>query len=463
MADVRKYDVVIIGTGTAGSNAGRAALDVLGTDARVAVVHQPDRVNTCVQEGCMPSKSLLDAVAACEPVTFETAMKRKDGHVERFKTALDAMLAKEGFDIAVGQASFRPGGAVEVHGSRSATLVGKRYVIATGSEPIIPYIPGLSEVPWEQILTSNDVVRARQRLGARPATLAVIGGGPIGLELATFFASTGTHVMLIVRRPLLPMLDLEFGKELAEMLRAAGIELFTETNIDRIAAGTHGAILTLTRGSDRFAREAEKILVATGRRPALEKLGLEHVGLSLENGKLAYDKATLQTHNLNVFVAGDVTGTNQILHYAAAQGRVAGYNAAVNSNSSKRMVDYEALQMGVIFTHEPIAYAGLTEEDARKRGIEPVVASVRFSEIGRGITMGCTHGLWKLIAERPTGRILGTQIIGPRADDLVHLVSGAMQYRATARDVRNMTWYHPTLAEIFSSLAKDLCKQLGQK
>jgi pyruvate/2-oxoglutarate dehydrogenase complex dihydrolipoamide dehydrogenase (E3) component len=166
----------------------------------------------------------------------------------------------------------------------------------------------------------------------------------------------------------------------------------------------------------------------------------------------------MRTANPEVYVAGDATGRHQILHLANQEGTVAGHNAA--GTAPERSMDYR-LKMSVIFTDPPFAQVGLTGAEAAARGDEVLAGRARFPETGRAITMGVEHGLWKVFAERETGELLGSVLLGPRADDLVHLISLVMLYRGRVPDLVGAPWYHPTLSEVMLNLVRDLAAQVG--
>ncbi len=164
----------------------------------------------------------------------------------------------------------------------------------------------------------------------------------------------------------------------------------------------------------------------------------------------------MRTRNPRVYVAGDATGRFQILHLANQEGTVAGHNAA--GGTPPKQMSYR-LRMSVIFTDPPFATVGLTPSEAVERGLQPVVGRARFPETGRAITMNTRHGLWKVLADRDTGAVLGSVVLGPRADDLIHSISAAMHYGATAAELCAMPWYHPTLSEVILNVARDIVSQ----
>jgi pyruvate/2-oxoglutarate dehydrogenase complex dihydrolipoamide dehydrogenase (E3) component len=460
------YDVIVLGGGSAGTAAGRAAAMA---GARTAVVNDGELGGLCILRGCMPTKAMLASAhvlheaGRTEPFgvdlegrlvpRFDRIMTRKDRLVERFQRAKIESIEAQDYELLSGRASFRPGGGVRV-GDR--VLTARRYVIATGSVPQVPPIPGLDRVPY---LTSDDVMT----LVRPPASLVVYGGGPTGLELAQFFARIGTRVLVVVRSPLLHHLDPDSGRELARVLRdEPNLELAEPSTIVEAVRGGSGIRVRIETAGERSDREADALLIATGRRAALDHLGLEHIGLRLERGLLAHD-ATMRTENPDILVAGDATGAFQILHLANQEGTVAGHNAA--GACPGRVMDYR-LKMIVMFTDPPFAHVGLTEaevEAERAVGREIVTSTVAFPSTGRAITMEVEHGHWRLVADRTTGEVLGSTILGPRADDLIHLVSVMMYHRGTVHDVPELPWYHPTLSEVMINLARDFAAKTDRR
>jgi dihydrolipoamide dehydrogenase len=226
--------------------------------------------------------------------------------------------------------------------------------------------------------------------------------------------------------------------------------------IDSLRPDGQGLVARITSGGQTIEHRADALLMAAGRSAAVGDLGLEHLGLELKDGRLEHDEQ-MQTARPGVYVAGDTTGDRQILHLSNQEGRAAGHNAA--GGTPPRTVDYR-LPMQVIFTDPPYAQVGLTEAGAERQGIDVVIGRARLAETGRAITMEAGHGVWTLLADRVGGRIVGSSILGPRADDLVHLVSVMMRYGATVEELFELPWYHPTLSEVMLDLLRDLEPQL---
>lgn len=457
------YDVIIIGGGSAGTSAARAAK---AAGARVLMINDGELGGLCILRGCMPTKAMLASAHAIheakrlEPFgarlegrvvpDFSAIVARKNAHVERFKRAKIRSIENGGYDVLDARARFGPGGVIET--STGRTLRAKSVVIATGSVPHVPPIPGLEDVPY---WTSDDVMRLADGL---PRSLVVQGAGPIGLELAQFFARVGTEVTLVNRSPLLTRFDAaDMGEDLAHAL-SREMTIVAPGCIRRVTRAGDGIRFEIEDAAGTVrTHEADAFLVAAGRHAAIEGLGLEHAGIAV-SGRTIVTDAALRTTNPRVFVAGDATNDYEILHIANQEGTVAGHNAA--GGTPERHIDYRLL-MGVIFTEPCFAHVGLTEGKAAAAGRDVVVGRARFPETGRAITMSVLHGSFALIVDRGTREIVGAKILGPRADDLIHVLSTLLHFRATIDTIFDLPWYHPTLTEVILDVARDARAQLG--
>jgi pyruvate/2-oxoglutarate dehydrogenase complex dihydrolipoamide dehydrogenase (E3) component len=455
---VKSYDVIVLGGGTAGTAAAEAAHHV---GARVAMFNDGELGGLCILRGCMPTKTLLHAAhlahqaghsdtSGIRPrgveVDFAAVMANKDAKVARFKRAKVAGIEEDGYEVIDARARFSGPDTVEAgHESYRFT---SGAVLATGSEPAIPPIPGLDAVPY---LTSDDIMRMTER----PASILAIGSGAVGLELCQFLARMGTRVTLVCRRRVCDKFDPVLGDEMQVILQAEPNFELIQPNSPVAVRQPGGTIELELQDGRRIAADA--LLVATGRRARLEGLGLAEAGVEVNDGRVVCGD-DMRTSNRRIFVAGDATGREMILHVGSMEGRVAGLNAAAGKTVEK--VD-RRLAMQVVFTDPPLAVLGLTEPRARQKGRAIVTALIRFPETGRAITMDVQHGLCKLVADIKTGEILGAQILGPRADDLIHTIAVLMGGRGTAADMLSLPWYHPTLSEVFLSLARGIELERG--
>ena len=450
---MHSYDVLVLGGGTAGSAAAEAAHR---TGARVAMFNDGELGGLCILRGCMPTKTLLHAAHLVHhsshsttdgirvkgaDVDFAAVMANKDAKVERFKRAKIAGIEGGGYEVIDARARFSGPDTVEAGDEIYRFTRGA--VIATGSVPSIPPIPGLDDVPY---MTSDDVMR----LTERPDSILALGSGAVGLELCQFFARIGTRVTLVSRRRVFEKIDPVLADEMERVLGSEpGFDLIQPV---RPVGVSRRAGKVEFRLEDERRVVADALLLGTGRSPLLDGLGLPAAGIEVRDGAVVHGD-DLRTSNRRVFVAGDATGDEMILHVASDEGRVAGLNAALEESVER--VD-RRLAMQVVFTDPPLATLGLTEPQTREQGRSIVTSQILLPETGRAITGDVRHGLCKFVADTETGEILGAQILGPRADDLIHTLAAVLFYRGTAADLVSMPWYHPTVSEVFLSLAGEI-------
>ncbi len=451
------YDVLVLGGGSAGTSAARAAVEA---GARTAMINDGELGGLCILRGCMPTKTMLASAHAMHAATwtapfgvvsrgtvsadFPAIMDRKDRMVARFKKAKIDSIEAQRYEVIDARARFHPDGGLLVGGAR---MNARRYVLAVGSVPSSIPVPGMEHV---EILSSDDVMKLREQ----PDCLVVQGAGPIAIEMALFFARIGTRVVLVNRSSCLKLHDREIGEEMkAALSHEPNLQVIAPGRIRGIAQEGASGLFTIESDEASFTFRSSRLLMAVGREAALEGLDLQHAGIRTIHGRIIHDSA-MHTSNPEVYVAGDATGDYQVLHIANQEGTVAGTNAAL-ARPEHRM-DYR-LKMSVIFSDPPLAAVGKTGPELKEAGIRFVSGTARFPETGRAIAMGVQHGIWRLYADAATGEILGAVILGPNADDLIHIISTMMQYHGTVRDIMDrMPWYHPTQSEVIMSLAREI-------
>ena len=414
----RDYDLIVIGGGAAGLAAAQAGA---AARARTLLVAEGEIGGECTFTGCVPSKSLIEAAARGAAFTEATAAVHK-AVAAIAATETPVVLGRRGIEVRRGHAAFRSPREITVDGS---VLRARGFVVATGSRPAVPPVPGLAGVPY----LSNENVFG---LTSLPASLAILGGGAIGCELAQAFSRLGSQVTLIEAKPrLLPAADPAAAEVISQVFAAEGVTVRTGSAVEIISSIPNGSGCLL-RLRDSAEVAAEKLLVATGRTPNTPDLGLADAGIRLDDrGALAVDR-TLATTARGVYAAGDVTGLMPFTHAAYAMGRIAASNALRKRRPPER---FRAAGIPwAVFTDPEVAQAGLTEEQAAARVPGARVAYLPMREVDRAVTAGRTEGFIKIIAgpRRLTGslgggRVLGATIVAARAGDMIGEIALAMR------------------------------------
>ncbi len=440
-----RYDLVVIGAGTAGITASIAAA---GIGARVLLTEAARPGGECLWTGCVPSKALIttarrahDMRAAdrvgLEAVDPEVDLTRVMARVHEVIAAIEphdspARLREQGVEVVLASARFAGPGRIAVDGRHVRC---RAALIATGSHPAMPPVPGLA---GDQVLTSDNLWDLREL----PARLVVLGGGPVGCELGQAFARLGSHVTIVeMRQHLLPGADPEAGGLVADVLRGEGVDVVTATT----ALSASGRELVVRRVTGEQQRLSfDRLLVATGRRPRTDGLGLEHVGVDTDADGFVHVDETLRTTGRNVFAAGDVTGKLPFTHVAGAHGAVVAANALFGL---RRTVDLERMPWAV-FTDPEIAQAGLTEALAGERwgGDAVTVARFGYGEVDRAVTGGHTTGFAKLVAG-PKGRIVGATVVGESAGESIAEIVAWMRNDGRLRHLAQAIHAYPTMSE----------------
>ena len=439
--------MIVIGGGAAGLGAARAAA---GRDARTLLVSDGEIGGDCTFTGCVPSKTVIEAAARGVP--FGTAMRDVRAAIARIAaTEDDSALRRDGISVVHGAATFASSGEVRVDGR---TLRAGRYVIATGTRPAVPPLPGLTDgvpsagppigpVPRVRYLTNENVFD----LAERPGSLAVLGGGATGCELAQAFARLGTRVTVVEAHDrLLPAEDPDVADVIGDVFAADGISVRTGTTLDRVAPCDAGVRMVPRAGA---VVEAERLLVATGRRPSTDGLGLEAAGVRTDGSGFVVTDPALATTAPGIYAAGDVTGRYPFTHAAFAMGRIAARNALRRCGQRGARFDTTAIPR-VMFTRPEVAHVGVTAADVAGRD-DVRIAYLPMSEFDRAIVAGQTDGFVKLIAGRRRllgttggGRLLGATIVAGRAGEMIQEPALAIATRMFTGRLGQVTHAYPT-------------------
>jgi pyruvate/2-oxoglutarate dehydrogenase complex dihydrolipoamide dehydrogenase (E3) component len=464
-----QYDVAVIGGGSAGYAAARTAT-CLGAST-VVIEGGKEMAGLCILRGCMPSKTLLESahrwheinrarefclIAKPVKVDMKCIQERKQHLIGGFAAHRRKQLRGGKFTLVRGMASFLdPHTLLVTHGRKQELVTASTFIIATGS--VIPRvaIPGL----WETGCWTSDEALEAEKI---PKRLAVLGGGVVAVELGQFFARVGSKTTILQRSDrLVRGYDPDVTSELERAFKAEEIDVCTGVKILEVSKKGKGKRIVFERGRTREEIIVDEILYAMGRVPALEGLALGHAGIELKNGKLRVNDF-LASSAPHIYAAGDSVGPHEVVHIAIQQGETAARNAVKllrGDRETPERIDYR-LKALVTFTDPEIALVGLTEAEAKEKGIEYLTASYPFNDHGKAMIGGHEFGFVKLIAEKTRGEIIGAEIIGPHASDLIHEIIAVMRYRGTAQELAMMPHYHPTLAEIVTYPAEEIADQI---
>jgi len=463
------YDLIIIGGGPGGYV---AAIRGAQLGMSVAVVEKRETLGgVCLNEGCIPSKALLDSSEMfaqardkfathgilIDPPRLDLArmMARKDDVVKKNTDGIAYLFKKNGITLLLG--SGRIGGSdgelrtVEVtipaHG-KLETIKGKRILLATGSRAV-----ELPELPFD----GKRIVSAREALSftAVPEHLLVVGAGYIGLELGSVWLRLGADVTVVemLDKPL-PTMDGQAADSLVRALKKQGMKFLFGTRVNSAKSEGDGLKVTLSGTSGEQEMLCDRMLVAVGRRPLVEELGLEAAGVSLgSSGRVEVDK-DYRTSAEGIYAVGDLLCGPMLAHKAFEEGVV----AVERMHGEASVVDYEYLP-GICYTWPEAASVGKTEEQLKSEGATYSVGKFNFLANGRARCMDETEGFVKILADQKTGQILGVHIVGPRASDLISEAVTAMTFGATAEDMAMTFHAHPTLSEALKEAALDVMKR----
>jgi dihydrolipoamide dehydrogenase len=440
------YDIVVVGGGPGGY---AAALYAHNFGLSVALVEKERPGGTCLIRGCIPAKQWLQiaevfttvrhasdfGVNASEPeLDWDAALARKTKSVETLVNGLAGLLKKRGVDVIEGFGKLDGAGRVSVEGADGTrTVEGRAVIMATGSyaRSIPPY-----PIDGTRIVTSDHALD----WPARPDRVAIIGGGVIGCEFASFLIDLGSEVHVFeVLDQILPGGDPEASKQLERQLGRRGVKFHVGVGVGDPRVGADSVVVPF--GDDSV--EVDTVLVAVGRGPNTEGVGMETTAAVADRGFVVVDPLTMQTAEPGVYAVGDiVAGSPQLAHVGFAEAIAAVTHIATGEVAP---VDYRAIPR-VTYTHPEVAEVGMTEAQAREQGIDIEVTKHAFNGVGRAIIIGQNQGFAKVIAEKD-GPIIGAAVVGPQAGELVHELMYSVGWEALPSEAAAFIHAHPTLAE----------------
>ena len=459
-----EFDVAIVGGGSAGF---AAAIKGAELGARVGLIEGGTLGGTCVNVGCVPSKTLICAAEAQHrrvqhgfrgiPATdgqpdWPTVRAEKDALVAELRQTKywNVLRAYPSITLFQERATRVSGREVRLAGGRSVTA--DKIIVTTGASPWAPPIPGLAEAGY----VDNVSAMALERL---PDSLIVIGASSVGLELAQLFARVGVKVTVLeALLRVVPMEDPDIGNGLGDYLRDEGLEVHAGVHIEQVArAGSSYTVSFMDGGKPRVVR-AEQLLVATGRRANTQGFGLDTVGVTLgKKGEIVVNEF-LQTANPGIYAAGDVLGDAMFVYVAAYGGALAAENALTDN---ARRYDLTALTK-VTFTDPAVASVGLTEDQARAQGIAPLVSKLPLEHLPRALAARDTRGFVKVVADGATRKIIGAHILAAEAGEMITEPALAIKYGLTIEDLT--ATFHPylTLSEGIKLAAQTFDKDVAK-
>jgi dihydrolipoamide dehydrogenase len=454
----QSFDVTVIGSGPGGYV---AAIRAAQLGLKTALVEKaPALGGTCLHIGCIPTKALLHSADVLEGardaarfgvatgevrLNLAAVHKHKADVIRRQATGLDFLMKKNQVTVVRGHGRLKGPGVVEVSGGPGApqTLATRHVVLATGSAPKM--LPGLKP-DGARVITSNEALG----LEFVPKSMIVLGAGAVGVEFASIYLRFGSAVTLVEMLPrVLPIEDEEIAAELHKALRRRGVEVRVGTKVEGVKAADKGVEVTVRSekgGSETL--KADVVLVAVGRRPVTEDLGIEGTRIELQRGFVKVD-GLMRTGEPSVYAIGDLLATPMLAHLASHEGIVA---AEAIAGRKPEPIDYDRVP-NCTYSDPEVASVGLTEQAAKARGHRVRVGRFPFPPLGKGRILNAQEGFVKLVGDERYDELLGIHVIGPKATELIGEGSLALRLEATVEELFHVIHAHPTLSEAMGEAA----------
>lgn len=441
--------IIIIGAGPGGYE---TAVEAAKRGLEVTLVTDGPLGGTCLNEGCIPTKTFChyaglieemkraEALGIAEAPAFEYAkvLERKQAVVQQLQDGIGMLMRNKLITVVEGHASLKDSRTVVVNGEE---YTGDKIIIAVGSVSASLPIPG-ADLPG--VITSREILD----LPEVPKRLAVIGGGVIGLEFASIFKSFGSEVTVLEYAPtILPRFDVDLAKRLKLALGKRGISIETAAQVTGISAAGGGLSVSYQTKNGEASVEADKVLMAVGRRANLDALNLSDVGIEFTRRGITVD-ADMQTNVPGVYAVGDVLGQMMLAHAATFQGLRALNHICGAADS----IDFSLIPAAV-FTMPEAATVGMTEEEAKEKGLAIKCLKSMFRANGKAVSMDDTEGFCKIIVAEEDGRLLGCHLFGPHSADIVQEIAALLNKSATLADLQSIIHAHPTLGEVIQAAA----------
>ena len=449
--------IVIVGGGPGGYVAGIRAAQ---RGAQVTVVEKDLVGGTCLNRGCVPTKAILGSVEAIHKARageefgfkvggdiepdFARIMERKNEISKKLRDGIQGLFKRSKVELLVGQGRIVSADRVEVETTDGVkSLAADKIIIATGSEPAeLPFF----DFSQPTVLDSTAALEMEQV----PKSLLIIGAGVIGCEFASIFSELGTDITMVEMMPqMLPLEDKRLAKQFQSIFRKKGINVMLKSKVESVADYGDNSITVDLEGGDQVT--AEKMLVSIGRRPNTQDIGLEDVGVEMDQRGYIKVNDRLETSVEGIYAIGDVNGGILLAHVASAEGLVAVENC-LGGNEERDL----SVVPSCIYTMPEIASVGLTESQAREEGFKPVTGTFRLGASGKAMAIGEDVGYIQIVADEKTDKILGANMMGPHVTDLIHEIAVAVRKGLTVKDVGDTIHAHPTIGEAVMEACHDV-------
>ncbi|MDF2879728.1 MAG: lpdA [Clostridiaceae bacterium] len=438
--------IIIIGGGPGGYVAAiKAAMN--GED--VTVIEKSSIGGTCLNVGCIPTKALLASTEILSQIenagkfglevennvkiNFNEIMSRKDKIVKQLVSGIEFLFSKKGVKCIKGFGSLINKNMVKVQreDGTTETLQCDKIILATGSVPVIPKM-----FPYDgvKVVTSDELLNIKKL----PASIIIVGGGPIGCEIGQFFKKIGTEITIVeMKDQIVPLEDEDVAKQLARSFKMDKIKVITNDAITNVSMEGNNVVAELCSGKQI---KSELMLVSVGRKPYFQGLGLENIGIKTEKGKICVND-NMETNISGIFAIGDLVDSPALAHVAEKEGII----AVENASGRNKKVSYKAVP-SCVFTDPEIASVGINEKMAKEKGIEYKIGKFDFRSLGKAQAIGKIQGFVKIIANSEN-KIIGASIVGPHATDMLGELTLAVQYEFSVDSLSDIIYPHPTLSE----------------
>ncbi len=455
-----QVDVAIIGAGPGGYV---AAIRASQLGLKTALIERDAVGGTCLNRGCIPTKALLrsaevyalaregdDYGVGVGEVTLDwtQVQKRKERTVSRLRKGIGALLKKNGVLLLPGKGILTSPTEVRVQGAdgNSIQIAAGHIIVATGAGA--KSLPGIA-IDEERVLSSTGALQLEEV----PESMVVVGAGAVGVEFASLFRTLGTDVVLLEALPhILPLEDAEVADALARSLKKQGVRIEAGARVESVDVDANRAVVNFTTADgEAESVSAERLLMAVGRGPATDGLGLDAAGVKTERGWIVVD-AFMQTNVPSVYAIGDCVPTPQLAHVASAEGILAVEHMAGREPSP---LNYDHIPR-CVYTHPEVASVGLTEDQARERGYTPRTAKFPFLANSKAVILGAREGFVKMVVDESLDALLGVQIVGAEATELIAEAALALRLECTAEEFSRTVHPHPTVSEAMMEAAHAL-------